>query len=73
MHIMSIVEDQFNGMPASEMYRAQYLPDVFPHQKPMLLENWSKQDLEMFVGGEYLKPAQNFRPILVIETKGDEL
>jgi len=69
----SILDEQFNGMGASEMYRAQLVPDVFPHQKRMLLENWPKQDLEMFVGGEYLKPAQNLRPILVIDMKGDEL
>ena len=69
----NIFDDQFNGMPASEMYRAQLVPDVFPHQKLMLLENWSKQDLEMFVGGEYVKPAQNLRPIMVNETKGREL
>ena len=71
--ICSILDDQFNGMPASEMYRAQLVPDVFPHQKRMLLENWPQQDLEMFVGGEYVKPAQNLRPVLVIDMKGREL
>ena len=40
----------FNGMPGSELYRAQLFPDLFPHQKRMLIENWSEEDIEMYVG-----------------------
>ena len=56
----NIFDVLFNGMTGSEMYRAEIVPELFPHQKPMLLHNWPQQDLEMYVGGEYLKPAQNF-------------
>jgi len=35
------------------MYRAEMFPELFPHQQPMLLHNWSKDDLEMYVGGSY--------------------
>ena len=31
----------------------------------MMLQNWSQDDLEMYVGGEYLKPAQNLDGDLV--------
>ena len=55
----SIFDEDFNGMARSEMYRALLVPDLFPHENPMLLHNWPRQDLEMYVGGEYLKPAQN--------------
>ena len=47
VHIMDKV---FNGMGRSEMYRSQVFPELFPHEKPMLLENWSKDDLEMYCG-----------------------
>ena len=47
---MNIVDSMFNGMGASEMYRAQVFPELFPNQKRMLVENWSEQDLEMYCG-----------------------
>ena len=46
----SIMDSLFNGMGASEFYRAQLLPDLFPHEKPMLIHNWSQQDREMYCG-----------------------
>ena len=57
--MINIFDKVFNGMAGSELYRAEVIPDLYPGQKHMLLENWTQQDLEMFVGGEYLKPAQN--------------
>ena len=56
-----IFDKLFNGMPGSEMYRAELVPDLFPDQKGMQLQNWPQQDLEMYVGGEYLQPAQNLK------------
>lgn len=50
-----IFDNTFNGMPRSEMYRAQLFPDLFPHEKPMLIDNWSAEDREMYVGGKYTK------------------
>lgn len=41
----------FNGMPGSELYRAQVYPELFPHQKRMLIENWPAEDIDMYVKG----------------------
>lgn len=49
----NLLDPTFNGMPGSEMYRAEVFPELFPHQKPMRLENWSQDDLEMYVGGRF--------------------
>ncbi|WP_254368491.1 hypothetical protein [Mycobacteroides abscessus] len=35
------------------MYRAEIFPELFPHEKPMRIENWSPQDREMYCGGQY--------------------
>lgn len=48
----NILDPLFNGMPASEFYRHQLLPDLFPG-KEMLFHNWCFDDLVMFVGGKY--------------------
>jgi len=49
----SIFDSKFNGMGGSEMYRHQITPDLFPHNKPMLIDNWSADDRELYCGGEY--------------------
>lgn len=46
---MNLFDGQFNGMPHSEMYRAEVFPELFPHEKRMRIENWSQQDREMFL------------------------
>jgi hypothetical protein len=43
---MNILDALFNGMGGSEMYR-----ELFPHQPPMLIHNWSVTDREMYCGG----------------------
>ena len=53
----NIMDELFNGLAHSQMYRACLVPDVFKHEPPMLLQNWSVDDLVMFCGGEYLKAA----------------
>lgn len=53
--MQTIFDATFNGMPRSEMYRAQVTPELFPHEKPMLIHQWDKQDQEMYCGGEYVK------------------
>ncbi|QJD50152.1 hypothetical protein SEA_DANFORTH_49 [Mycobacterium phage Danforth] len=50
-----LLDSTFNGMGGSELYRRELVPDAFPHQKPMLIDNWSDEDREMYVGGEYIK------------------
>ncbi|QDH93000.1 hypothetical protein SEA_STEPHIG9_50 [Mycobacterium phage Stephig9] len=52
-----LLDSTFNGMGGSELYRRELVPDAFPHQKPMLIDNWSDEDREMYVGGEYVKGA----------------
>lgn len=51
--VISVFDPTFNGDPHSEMYRSWVLPELFPGQPRALLENWSQQDLEMFVGGPH--------------------
>jgi len=48
---VNIMDSTFNGMGGSEFYRAQVFPELFPHEKPMMLENWDQQELEMYCGG----------------------
>lgn len=51
----NIFDAAFNGMGRSEFYRHQITPDLFPHEKPMLIENWPVQDREEYCGGTYTK------------------
>jgi hypothetical protein len=64
--IRSIFDASFNGAPRSEMYRSWVTPELFPHEKRALVENWPDDDLEMFCGGVYAKAAylrdQDFSP-----------
>ncbi|QFG10419.1 hypothetical protein KIV65_gp49 [Mycobacterium phage Anthony] len=53
----NLFDGTFNGMAGSEMYRAQLVPDLFPKAKPMLVDNWSDEDREMYCGGQYVKGA----------------
>ena len=47
---MNIFDPVFNGMARSELYRAQLFPELFPHEKRMLIENWPAQDREEYCG-----------------------
>ena len=49
--MLNIMDEVYNGMAGSEFYRAQVFPELYPHQKPMLIHNWSQQDREMYCGG----------------------
>ncbi|AKF14221.1 hypothetical protein SEA_LUCHADOR_57 [Mycobacterium phage Luchador] len=51
----NIMDPVFNGMPGSEMYRAEVFPELFPHQPRMRLENWSPEERAPLVGGEEAK------------------
>ncbi|AJD82471.1 hypothetical protein SHEEN_53 [Mycobacterium phage Sheen] len=37
----------------TEMYQAQVFPDLFPDEKPMLVDNWPLEDRRMYCGGEW--------------------
>jgi hypothetical protein len=47
---VNIMDAAFNGIPHSEFYRAQVFPELFPNEPRMLVENWQRQDREMFCG-----------------------
>lgn len=51
--MLNIMDSLFNRMARSEFYRSHLFPELFPHERPMLIENWSKDDLEMYVGGRF--------------------
>ncbi|ASR77154.1 hypothetical protein KIV66_gp46 [Mycobacterium phage MyraDee] len=51
----SIFDGAFNGQPCSEMYRAQVVPELFPDQPRMRVENWPAEDRAYLVGGEEAK------------------
>lgn len=53
--MLNIMDPIFNRMGGSEMYRGELFPELFPHQKRMLIHNWSEEDREMFCGGEWVK------------------
>lgn len=44
------MDKMFNGMAASEFYRAQVFPELFPHEKPMLVELWPVEDQIEYCG-----------------------
>ncbi|QFG04532.1 hypothetical protein SEA_JEEVES_57 [Mycobacterium phage Jeeves] len=51
MNNTNIMDSVFNGMPGSEMYRAEVFPELFPHQERMRLENWPAEERAPLVGG----------------------
>lgn len=67
---MHIFDGEFNGAARSEMYRSQIVPDLFPHEAPMLLENWTQEDLEMYVGGGFT-PGYAFKTYKQRHVMGD--
>lgn len=48
--MINIFDPQFNGIPRSELYRAQVTPELFPHEPRVRIENWSDEEREMFCG-----------------------
>ena len=46
----NIMDAIFNHMPRSEFYRSQVFPELFPHEKPMLVDQWPAEDQLMWCG-----------------------
>jgi hypothetical protein len=46
----NIMDSLFNHMGGSEFYRAQVFPELYPHEKRMLVENWPADDWAMYCG-----------------------
>lgn len=57
--------DLFEGSinDRTDMYRAQVFPELYPDEKPMLVENWHPEDREAFVGGEYTPGYRRLRVV----------
>lgn len=51
----SIFDGAFNGMAGIAMYRSWVTPELYAGQPNALLQNWSQEELEMYVGGEYVR------------------
>ena len=48
--VLNIMDAMFNGMGGSEFYRSQVFPELFPHEKPMIIDNWTAEEREMYCG-----------------------
>jgi hypothetical protein len=53
----SIFEVPFSGIPRAKMYQAAVIPDEFPHERPMLVNQWHPEDQVAYCGGEYAKQS----------------
>lgn len=45
-----LFDAKFNGMPRSEMYRSWLVPDLFPHERPAMIQHWSAEEREAYCG-----------------------
>jgi hypothetical protein len=63
MNDLNIMDSVFNG-PNSELYRAEVFPELFPHQKRMLIENWPAGERAALVGGEEAKKFYQFENMI---------
>lgn len=61
----NIFDGTFNGMARSEMYRHQIVPDLFPHEKRMLIENWSEEERVAYCGGRDAWASYLREPVVV--------
>lgn len=48
--MINIMDSLFNGMGGSEFYRSQVFPELYPHEKPMLIDNWTAEERQMYCG-----------------------
>ena len=49
------MDSVFDSLPT--MYRAELTPDLYD-EKPMLVDRWSEEDRQMFVGGQGVYPPR---------------
>ena len=47
----NLMDSEFFGMPGANQYRHEVFPDVFANGRPVRLENWEDEDIEMYVTG----------------------
>jgi hypothetical protein len=48
-----VFDSGFVGQDRADMYRAQVVPELYPNEKPMLIDNWPAEDREAYCGGEF--------------------
>lgn len=48
---MNIFDPDLSGITRVDMYRAAVMPELYPNEKPMRIQNWCAEDIEMYVGG----------------------
>ena len=48
---LDLFEGEINDR--TDMYRAAVFPELYPDEKPMLVENWHEEDRAAYCGGEY--------------------
>lgn len=48
---LDLFEGELNDR--TDMYRAQVFPELYPNEKPMLVQNWEPEDQAAYLGGEY--------------------
>jgi hypothetical protein len=58
---LDLFEGEINDR--TDMYRAQVFPELYPNEKPMLVENWHPEDRAAFVGGEYTEGYRRLRVV----------
>lgn len=58
---LDLFEGEINDR--TDMYRAQVFPELYPNEKPMLVENWHPEDREMYLGGEYTTGYRRLRVV----------
>jgi hypothetical protein len=49
----TLFDGMFSDIERAAMYKAQVFPELFPDERPFLLQNWPAEDLEAYCGGEF--------------------
>jgi hypothetical protein len=39
----------------NDLYRATVIPELYPEERPMCVDNWPAEDREAYCGGEYTR------------------
>jgi hypothetical protein len=56
----TIFDPEFSDIERAALYKAAVCPELFPDEKPMLVDNWAREDLEAYCGGEYTPGYRKF-------------
>lgn len=56
----TLSDENFSDIERAALYKAQVFPELFPDEKPMMLENWHSDDREAYCGGTYTPGYRKF-------------